>query len=349
MTPLTAPAASATASHCPYCALQCAMTLTRTDAPAGATGGPRRPPSSIEGRDFPTNRGGLCKKGWTAAEVLVAPDRLRTPLCGTRTATCAPHRGTRRSTSIAGALSDDPRRARRRRRRRVRRRWPHQREGLPARQVRPPRPGHEPHRLQRPVLHVLGRGGRQPGVRHRPGAPVPARAPRRGIHDPPARHERRRDDAAVRRSPRGRRRPPAGSSSSTRAAPRRRGSPTRAAASTCSPPPAPTSRCCSGITHVVLAEGLADDAYLAARTNGVEALRRSVAGWWPERVQSVTGVPVVTHPRGSRGGSPRAAGSTSSPAGASSSTSTAPTPRPRRSTWPSSSGCRAATTPDTAP
>jgi assimilatory nitrate reductase catalytic subunit len=31
-------------------------------------------------RDFPTNRGGLCQKGWTAAELLAHPDRLRTPL-----------------------------------------------------------------------------------------------------------------------------------------------------------------------------------------------------------------------------------------------------------------------------
>jgi assimilatory nitrate reductase catalytic subunit len=31
-------------------------------------------------RDFPTNRGGLCQKGWTAAELLDHADRLRTPL-----------------------------------------------------------------------------------------------------------------------------------------------------------------------------------------------------------------------------------------------------------------------------
>jgi assimilatory nitrate reductase catalytic subunit len=31
-------------------------------------------------RDFPTNRGALCRKGWTAAELLAAPDRLTTPL-----------------------------------------------------------------------------------------------------------------------------------------------------------------------------------------------------------------------------------------------------------------------------
>ena len=31
-------------------------------------------------RNFPTNRGGLCQKGWTAAELLTNPKRLRTPL-----------------------------------------------------------------------------------------------------------------------------------------------------------------------------------------------------------------------------------------------------------------------------
>ena len=55
-----------TDTHCPYCALQCGMTVS-----AGATLAPR---------DFPTNRGGLCQKGWTAAEVLSAPDRITRPL-----------------------------------------------------------------------------------------------------------------------------------------------------------------------------------------------------------------------------------------------------------------------------
>jgi len=31
-------------------------------------------------RDFPTNRGGLCQKGWTSAELLNSPERLLTPL-----------------------------------------------------------------------------------------------------------------------------------------------------------------------------------------------------------------------------------------------------------------------------
>jgi assimilatory nitrate reductase catalytic subunit len=46
-----------------------------------------------------------------------------------------------------------------------------------------------------------------------------------------------------------------------------------------------------GLLHVVLAEGLADRVYLAERTTGFDDVARSVAGWWPERVESVSGVP----------------------------------------------------------
>ncbi|HVQ89624.1 MAG TPA: molybdopterin oxidoreductase family protein [Mycobacteriales bacterium] len=57
-------------SHCPYCSLQCGITLDA--APARLTLAPQP--------DFPTNLGGLCAKGWTAADLLDHPDRLRTPL-----------------------------------------------------------------------------------------------------------------------------------------------------------------------------------------------------------------------------------------------------------------------------
>jgi assimilatory nitrate reductase catalytic subunit len=59
----------ATATHCPYCSLQCGIALRRT-------------PSSLrlEPTGFDVNRGGLCAKGWTAAELLDHPDRLLTPL-----------------------------------------------------------------------------------------------------------------------------------------------------------------------------------------------------------------------------------------------------------------------------
>jgi assimilatory nitrate reductase catalytic subunit len=58
-----------TETHCPYCALQCGIAL--------------RPVTSsiqLEPTDFDVNRGGLCAKGWTAAELLDHPDRLLRPL-----------------------------------------------------------------------------------------------------------------------------------------------------------------------------------------------------------------------------------------------------------------------------
>ncbi|WP_263253848.1 molybdopterin oxidoreductase family protein [Saccharopolyspora rosea] len=57
------------ATHCPYCALQCGTRLTR-----------ERGVVSVRPDDFPVNRGGLCRKGWTAAELLEVPDRLRRPM-----------------------------------------------------------------------------------------------------------------------------------------------------------------------------------------------------------------------------------------------------------------------------
>ncbi|WP_237771073.1 molybdopterin oxidoreductase family protein [Kribbella sp. ALI-6-A] len=45
------------------------------------------------------------------------------------------------------------------------------------------------------------------------------------------------------------------------------------------------------LTHVVLQEGLADTAYLRERTDDPDVLYRSTAAWWPERAERVTGVP----------------------------------------------------------
>ena len=109
-------------------------------------------------RDFPTNRGGLCQKGWTSAEVLTRPDRLTTPLVRRGRRGSSRRRGTRRSTSWprrlarcsdahgpdavavfgGGGLTNEKA----------------YQLGKFARVVL----GTPPHRLQRPVLHVVGRG-----------------------------------------------------------------------------------------------------------------------------------------------------------------------------------------------
>ncbi|HEY8371976.1 MAG TPA: molybdopterin oxidoreductase family protein [Pseudonocardiaceae bacterium] len=60
-------------THCPYCALQCGMTITAEDGTV-----------QVRGRQFPVNQGGLCQKGWTSATLLTHPDRLTSPLLRTR-------------------------------------------------------------------------------------------------------------------------------------------------------------------------------------------------------------------------------------------------------------------------
>ncbi|MFF4100683.1 molybdopterin oxidoreductase family protein [Streptomyces sp. NPDC001903] len=63
---------SATATHCPYCALQCAMFLRPEPGGTGVV---------VEERaDFPVNRGALCGKGRTAPAVLSSRVRLTGPL-----------------------------------------------------------------------------------------------------------------------------------------------------------------------------------------------------------------------------------------------------------------------------
>jgi assimilatory nitrate reductase catalytic subunit len=57
-------------SHCPYCSLQCGIDITAGDRPATLQ------PQA----DFPTNRGGLCSKGWSATDLLDHPERLTSPL-----------------------------------------------------------------------------------------------------------------------------------------------------------------------------------------------------------------------------------------------------------------------------
>ncbi|MCO7273740.1 molybdopterin oxidoreductase family protein [Cellulosimicrobium cellulans] len=47
------------------------------------------------------------------------------------------------------------------------------------------------------------------------------------------------------------------------------------------------------LLHVVVTEGLADAEYLAARTSGFDDVRRSVMAWWPERAETVCGVPAA--------------------------------------------------------
>ena len=62
-----------TRTHCPYCAFQCGMEVTALEA--------GRSELKIAGDpEFPVNRGQMCIKGFTSAELIQHPARLRSPL-----------------------------------------------------------------------------------------------------------------------------------------------------------------------------------------------------------------------------------------------------------------------------
>jgi assimilatory nitrate reductase catalytic subunit len=71
---ITAPDPKTMPTHCPYCALQCGISLDPSPG-AGA-----REPVLLTGRDFETNAGALCRKGYSAANLLNHPERLGSPL-----------------------------------------------------------------------------------------------------------------------------------------------------------------------------------------------------------------------------------------------------------------------------
>ena len=76
-----------TSTHCPYCAFQCGMSVTVTstaDAPSSARPDVRPDPA------FPVNRGQMCIKGFTSADLIDHPKRLLAPMMRTRAGRLAP-------------------------------------------------------------------------------------------------------------------------------------------------------------------------------------------------------------------------------------------------------------------
>ncbi|MDH6237650.1 molybdopterin oxidoreductase family protein [Cryobacterium sp. CG_9.6] len=282
---MTAPGASTStglATHCPYCALQCAMTLTPTDAPTRVV---------ITGREFPTNRGGLCKKGWSAAELIAAPDRLLQPMVRQTDGTFA-------GSSWSDALD------------------------LVAERLRETRSRHGAD-----AVGVFGGGGLTNEKAYQLGkftrvalgssridyngrfcmSSAAAAGNRafgldRGL---PFRVDDldRADTILILGSNVAQTMPPfIGHLEGARAAgglivvdPRRTATARLTddgAGMHVQPTPGSDLVLLLGLTHIVITEKLTDTAYVAERTTGFDALRRSVSQWWPERVQQQTGVPV---------------------------------------------------------
>ncbi len=288
---MSAPAAT----HCPYCALQCAMTLTPTaiPEPVDEVADAGTVPVTVAGRDFPTNRGGLCKKGWTSAELLRAPSRLAAPLvrgadgalveAGWDEALDLIAASVRRISAESGAdaigvfggggLTNE----------KAYLLGKFARLAIGTSRI--------DYNGRYCMSSAAAAGNRAFGVDR--GLPFP-------LED--------LDDAATilllgtnvaETMP-----PFIGHLAGAQSAgglivvdPRR----TATARLTeegrglhVQPAPGTDLALLLGLTHVVIAERLVDTEYVAARTVGFESVRRSVASWWPERVQSVTGVPALT-------------------------------------------------------
>ncbi|HVX08187.1 molybdopterin oxidoreductase family protein [Humibacter sp.] len=281
------PTPQQTDTHCPYCALQCAMTLTRNDD--RADGGD---PVTVAGRSFPTNRGGLCKKGWTSAALLDSADRVLEPLVRDANGELSPTSWDEALDLIAARLSAC-----------------RERHGADA-------------------VGVFGGGGLTNEKAYQLGkfarlalgtsridyngrfcmSSAAAAANRafgvdRGLPFPVA----DLDDAHTVLM--------LGSNPADTMPPilsHLEGARSRGGLIVVDPRESSTAKLTSdgagihlqplpgtdlplllGLTHIVIAERLYDAGYVAGRTTGFDVLRRSVSPWWPERTQSVTGVPAA--------------------------------------------------------
>ena len=274
------PASAPTPTHCPYCALQCAMTVTPVDC-----GVPE-----IRGRDFPTNGGALCRKGWSAAQLLGSPERITQPLLRGDDGELRPAtwddaldavadraRGIRRDHGAdavavfgAGGLTNE----------KAYQLGKFARLALGTAMIdyngrfcmsSAAAAGNRAFGLDRGLPFPLTDLGRAdailllgsnvaetmpPFVRHLQGA---RDAGGLIVVDP-------RRSATAKLTEDG-------------------------AGLHLKPTPGTDLQLLLGLAHVVLMEGLADEAYLADRTGGRDAIVRSVAPWWPERVQASTGIP----------------------------------------------------------
>ncbi|MDX2973229.1 molybdopterin oxidoreductase family protein [Kribbella solani] len=273
------------ATHCPYCALQCATHLVEQP---GAL--------QVRPRDFPTNQGGLCRKGWTAPDVLTAPDRLTTPLV--RNAN-----GVLVDTSWDVALD------------------------LVADRIRSLQAAYG-----RDSVAVFGGGGLTNEKAYALGkfARVALRTANvdyngrfcmssaaaatnrafgidRGLPFPLADLGGAGAVLLVGSNLADTMPPAVAHLQSARDAggllvvdPRRSATAALTGALHLQATPGTDLALVLSLTHVVLQEGLADTAYLRERTDDPDALIRSTAAWWPERAERVTGVPAATIRRAAR-------------------------------------------------
>lgn len=275
--------AEAVDTHCPYCALQCAITLTRTGRGI-----------ELSPRDFPTNRGGLCRKGWTAAELLDARDRLTHPL--RRVGVDADGEPLFEPVAWDDALDLMASRFRA-----IQHREGEDSAGIFGGASLTTERAYQLGKFARIALRTsrIDYNGRF-CMSSAAGAANAVLGTDRGMPFPLQDLDAAHTVLLCGSNPAQTMPPFVQHLSSARAAgglivvdPRR----SATAALTddgggihLAPRPGTDLSLLLGITHVILSDGAADEGYLAERTSGTAAVRAAVAAWWPERVEAVTGV-----------------------------------------------------------
>ncbi|MGY1796116.1 molybdopterin oxidoreductase family protein [Geodermatophilus sp. SYSU D00525] len=275
------PRTRTTATHCPYCSLQCGTAVTAGDRPA-----------TLVPLDFPTNRGGLCSKGWSAAELLDHPERLTRPLVravpGDRTSPLVESSWEEALGRVVAAVG------------RTQARYGRDAVGCFGGGSLTNEQAYQFGKFARVALGTSaidynGRFCMSSAV----AAATRAFGLDRGLPFPLA-DVAEADVVVLVGSNPADTMPPAMQhldAGRERGAlhvvvdPRRTAT-ARSAGLHLQPLPGTDLALANGLLHVAVAEGLVDEAYVAARTTGSDAVRAAVRSYWPDRVERITGVPV---------------------------------------------------------
>jgi assimilatory nitrate reductase catalytic subunit len=270
---------TATETHCPYCSLQCGMRLE------GA-----RTPEVVAWEEFPVNRGGLCRKGWTAAGLLRHRERLTQPLVrDPATGELAPATWDAALDLVAGRLAA------------LREEHGPDAVGVFGGGGLTNEKAYQLGKLARVALGTsqIDYNGRW-CMSSAASAGTRAFGLDRGLPFPLADLERT-DVLVLVGSNLAETMPPAARHLDALRErggrvvvvdPRRTPTVDRADVFV-QPVPGTDLALALGLLHLVVADGAVDEEYVATRTSGFDDVKRSVAAWWPERVERVTGVPVA--------------------------------------------------------
>src|SRR3954469_8722620 len=275
-----------TLTHCPYCSLQCGMTVTAGDRPA-----------TLVPADFPTNRGGLCSKGWSSVELLDHPERLLRPLVR---ATPGDRRSPLVETTWDDALGQLVAAI-------ERTQATHGRDavGCFGGGSLTNEQAYQFAKFARVALRTsaIDYNGRF-CMSSAAGAANRAFGLDRGMPFPLS-DVAGADVVVLVGSNPADTMPPAmqwfdaGRERGARhiVVDPRRTATARNAALHLQPLPGTDLALANGLLHIAIAEGLVDAGYIAARTTGFEAVQAGVAAYWPDRVERLTGVPVADQRR----------------------------------------------------